>query len=985
MKQRVLAAGIALAVALAALVPFTASVLVATASSLAAQDPNESKLVEKVEFTGNRRIPDDSLQLWVQTREGEPYSADQIRRDVRTILAQGYFDDVKVYTEEGPRGGLIVTFDVKEYPVVLDVDYPGLKSVSASDVAEAWRKESLGLSKDSQYDPVKAKKAAEVIREMLASKGRPDATVTPEPESISPTAVALHFTTVEGPKVRVAEIEFEGNAAFSSSELRKQMKLVKEAGFISGLTSKDIYDKEKFKYDLDKVRFFYYDHGYMNVKFLDPIVTEAGEVRSGFPLIGGKDKGLKIVVPVEEGLVYKVGKITIEGETVYSEDVIRAVIGLQEGEVVKFSKVQKGVFESLKKLYGERGYINFTPNFIPDLKPPEPSDPNYGIADFAFELDEGKSFTVRRIEFKGNTYTRDKVLRREILLNEQEPYNQRYFDLSLLRLNQLGYFNEVKDTDVDIRTNQRDGTVDLDVRVQEKGRQQIQFSGGASGAGGSFIGLQYSTNNLLGYGESLSLDIAAGNRSKNFVIGFSEPYLFDRPISLGIQLFYQNYQYFGGTPLNQTTITQSSFSSFGGDSGQELFTQKTFGGSISVSAPLSYFFKRRAAARFTRVGLSYTIRNTSVEDPPVNSDSDPTNDILVTYSQPGINQSTLTPTITYNSLNGTLDPTSGQSLTLGTSISGGFLGGDVSTVQPTLEYRYFHPFKYLSRDDEKPTVFGMRFLAGHIRSFGTPLDVNSLSFINGTPIFARYFLGGEDTLRGFGVRTISPVTSLQQFVTTTDVVAYNIHGNALRVVKPKNGNRKTIAPSVINAYTFTNQPVTNIVQYTPIGGDTEMLLNAEYRVPIAGPVSMAAFFDIGSAFNITSLDDQQTVSNFLPTTLTPFGVTLNPRGQLATAQEIADATTPETPPGQLPKGFRPAVLRGQRQDITQYYLSVDNGSLSTNYRYSIGAELRVQVPVVNVPFRLIFAYNPNAVTTFQPGQIYLEKRTNFLFSIGRTF
>ena len=307
------------------------------------------------------------------------------------------------------------------------------------------------------------------------------------------------------------------------------------------------------------------------------------------------------------------------------------------------------------------------------------------------------------------------------------------------------------------------------------------------------------------------------------------------------------------------------------------------------------------------------------------------------------------------------------------------------TVQPTVEFRYFHPLKYISKDDEKPDVFGMRFLAGHIRSFGTPLDVNSLSFINGTPIFARYFLGGEENLRGYGVRTISPVTSLQQFVTTNSVVAYNIHGKALDVVRPRDGNRHTIAPGVINTYTFDDQALTLIPQYTPIGADTQVLLNAEYRVPIAGPVSAAAFMDVGSAFNITSLQNQETASNFLPATLTPFGITLNPRGQLATAQEIKDATTPETPPGQLPKGFRPAVIRGMRQDTTVYYLSTSNGSFSDGFRYSVGAELRVQVPVVNVPFRLIFAYNPNAVTDFQPGQIYLEKRTNFLFSIGRTF
>jgi outer membrane protein insertion porin family len=987
MKQRVLAAGIALAVAFAALVPFTTSVMVAAASTQPAQDPAESKLVEEVKFTGNRRIPDDSMRLWVQTREGDPFSRDQVSRDLRTILAQGYFEDAKIFTEEGPRGGLVVIFEVKEYPVILDIDFPGLKSVSESDILEEWRKRSIGLSKESQFDPVKANRAAATIRELLAGKGRPDAKVVAETEEISPTAIALHFRTEEGDRVRIATIEFEGNQAFSDEELRDHMKIVKEAGLISGLTSKDIYDKRRLEYELDRVRLFYYDHGYLNVKFGEPVVEEAGRVGSGLPLVGGKDKGLKIIVPVEEGKVYRIGNVTIEGETVYAEEIIRAVLGLKEGEVVHFEKIRKGLYEDLKKLYGERGYINFEASFVPELRDDQGAGTE-GVADLSFTFEEGKSFTIGRIEFKGNTYTRDKVLRREVLVNEGDPYNQRYFDLSILRLNQLGYFNEIKDTDADIRTNQRTNTVDIDLRVQEKGRQQIQFSGGASGIGGSFIGLQYSTNNLLGYGESLTVDIQAGSRSKQFVFGFTEPYLFDRPISAGFQIFYQNYQYFGGgVRIGESGFapsTPSFFSGFG-TSGEELFTQKTVGGSVSFSAPLTYFFSRSTLARFTRLGLSYTYRTSEVEDPAVNRDDDPTNNILVTYRQPGINQSTVTPTLSYNSLNASLDPTRGQSLLAGLSFSGGPLGGDVKTIQPTIEYKFFRPLKFISKDEEKPDVFGMRLLAGHIRAFGEPLDVNSLSFVNGTPIFARYFLGGEDTIRGYNVRSLSPVARVERFVTTTDVVATNISGDVLRVARPRNANRKTVAPSVIRTFTLDNSQLNAADQFTPIGADTQLLANFEYRVPIAGPVSIASFLDIGTAFNIVSYEDQFTNTEFVPSLLTPFGVTLNPRGQLATPDEIADAITPETPPGQLPPGFRPALIRGQRQDVTIYRLSEDLDSSITNYRYSVGLELRVQVPVVNVPFRLIYAYNPNARTTIVPGQVFIEERSNFFFSIGRTF
>jgi outer membrane protein insertion porin family len=989
MKHRVLAACVALVVALSVCVTYTFPpvVFASAAAARAPQDPSEGKIVEQIEIRGARRIPESSMRLWIQTRENEPYAAEQIRRDLKTVLAQGFFEDAKVYTEEGPRGGVVVIFEVFEYPVILDIDYPGLKSVSETDLLEEWRKRSIGLSKESQLDPVKAQRAAAAIREMLAAKGRPDAEVKWDPERISQTAVLLHFNVTEGPRVRVAKVEFEGNQIFDDGELRGAMQLVKEAGIVAGITSKDIYFREKLDADLQRLRFFYADHGYLRATFGEPRIEDAGKVGSGLPFFGGKDKGLKITIPVEEGRQYKVGEVTIDGETVYPEETIRAVIGLKKGEVVRSSQIQKGVYENLKKLYGERGYLNFTADFAPEFHD-DPNDPTTGTADFPFQIEEGKSFALRRIEFKGNTYTRDNVLRREVLLNEGDPYNQRLWDLSILRLNQLGYFNEIKEDDADIRTNDRQANVDIDLRVQEKGRQQVQFTGGVSGVGGSFLGIQYSTSNLLGYGEGLSFQVSAGNRAKIFQFGFSEPYVFGRPVSAGFSLIYSKQQYFGGgVRIGQGGLVPANSSFFAGfgTEGAELFTQTTKGGTISLSAPLGFFFRRSTAARFSRVGLSYTYRTNSIEDPEVNRDDDPNNDILVTYQQPDIAQSTIVPTFTYNSLNASLDPTRGQEFTLGLAFSGGPLGGAVNTIQPSLEYKYFHQLGLISKNPEKPDVFGFRILAGHVRPFGERLDTNSLAFIGGTPVGTRFFLGGEETIRGFDVRSISPVARVRSFVSTRNVSVLNASTlEELNVRKPRFGNRRSVAPSVLRAFSLDDAQ-NGFDQFFPIGADTQVLANFEYRVPLFGPVAMAAFLDVGSAFNVNKLEDQFTQTGFAPAILSsPF--VLNPRGQQATADEIADATTPETPPGSpFPPGFRAAFVTGERQDTRAYLLSEDTSSLFDNYRYSLGTEFRVQVPVLNVPFRLILAYNPNAQVDPQPGQIYREERYVVRFSVGRTF
>ena len=167
---------------------------------------NQTVTVEQVLIRQNRRIPESTIKIWIGTREGDPYNPQQLDRDVRALYAQGHFDDVKVFAEDGARGGKIITFEVRERPLLLDIKYEGLKSVQQSTVLEEFRKRSVGLSKESQYDRVKAQRAAAVIKELLANEGRPEAKVEPVIEPISQTAVALTFKVDEGPRFRVADI-----------------------------------------------------------------------------------------------------------------------------------------------------------------------------------------------------------------------------------------------------------------------------------------------------------------------------------------------------------------------------------------------------------------------------------------------------------------------------------------------------------------------------------------------------------------------------------------------------------------------------------------------------------------------------------------------------------------------------------------------------------------------------------------------------------
>ncbi|MGH9768550.1 MAG: BamA/OMP85 family outer membrane protein, partial [Blastocatellia bacterium] len=539
------------------------------------------------------------------------------------------------------------------------------------------------------------------------------------------------------------------------------------------------------------------------------------------------------------------------------------------------------------------------------------------------EVDEGRQFTLRRLEFIGNASTRDRVLRREVVLNEGDPYNKRYWDLSILRLNQLGLFEEIKEKDAITRTNDRDQTVDIDLQVKERGRQQISFNGGVSGYAGSFFGVGYTTNNLLGYGQTLSLNFSGGNRQVSASVGFTEPYLLGKPISFGINLFAQRQQYFGNSYntfsnfFNTSDLTQAEL--------DQLFTQEAAGGSVELSAPLSLFTKRfRKYSNFTRLGISYYLAASRIKDPAVNTDDDTSNDIPVTYSQRRIVTSRVTPSIFINTLNAAIDPTRGQSLFMGLSFAGGALGGDVNTISPSVEYKFFKPVLYAKSD--KPHVFGMRFQAGHVRGFGAPLTTQSLSFVGGVPITERYFLGGENDVRGYNFYSISPVARYDAFRSTRnvtpktrntagdfeDVVDGSVHSSVPRrftFEAPENGCGEVKSPGCnVERLIREDADGNEIPFYTAVGGDTRLLFNFEYRIPLAGPISLAGFFDAGAVFNMRKYQDQVVSSNYVPNALiTPDGVILNSSGTIATRDELDSAVAGSTSDG-LPAGFRRIYL-----------------------------------------------------------------------------
>lgn len=989
------------------------------------------QVVESVDIQGNRRLRDDDLIYYIKTRPGDTYDPASLERDLRELLSLNFFDKTatRVLTTPGVRGGVNVIFEVREWPIIRDLQFTGLKAVPESDILKAFREQRAGISKEAIYDPVKARTASRILRELLAGKGYPNAKISIKEEEVSATSIALTFEVEQGLRSRIVDIDFVGNEHFKDGELRGALQLVKETGLISRFNGQDILDMRKLQYDLQKnVRAYMFSKGYFQARIGEPEVEALGVKRTDFiplitiplPLISSKDETLKIIVPVTEGRVFRVGELKVEGNSIFSEQQILSAVGLKTGEIADGKRLQDAVYEDLKKVYGNQGFVNYNAEFEPNFKD-NPSNPEEGIVDITITIEEGKQFTLRRLEFTGNTFTRDRVMRREFLLNEGDIYNQQWLDISVARLNQTQYFDPIdKDQDVEIRTDEEEGNVDLIVKIKEKGRQQISFNGGISGIGGSFFGLEYSTNNLAGRGEVLSFSLGAGNRQQSLQVSYQEPYFRDRPISVGVSIFASRYKFFGeGTFLTQNTdILNDLFNPFGQVLTDEsnLFTQSTYGFNLFATAPLSELaFKKRRFTQFSRVGLSYQLSNTSIQDPEVNESADPAARIPIIYRQPGILTSRITGSFVYDTrqpaANG-IDTLNGSQLTFGVALAG--LGGDVRTYQPSISYSKFIPMR--NRKSKNPDVFAFRIQAGTIGAFAitdTIRNANSIAFVGGVPVYERYYLGSENDIRGYTSRAIGPIAPFDTYVTTRNVV---VATNPLGTARPITGfpPNSPIPAQLAAIGTLTGPDGANPALYTRnfrfVGGDTQLLGNFEYRLPVFGPATLAVFADIGSVFNLRKSGTQRIDSEFLdddrflgagritalglintPVLESSFGSLLYYRGRVMTKTDFVNEFCRGNRFG-CPTSLSPEVqqlyLRGEAQQNS--LLKVDDAFFSKigDYKASVGLELRVQVPIVNVPFRLIYYYNPNGKFGFTeelPGIFLPGKRSGFRFTVGRTF
>ena len=434
-----------------------------------------------------------------------------------------------------------------ERRVIRSIKYDGKQVGHHLEILDRFKERKVGLTVESQHDPNKIQRARNVLKEYLAERGRQFATVEPELRQVPPSSLEVIFKINEGPKVKVGNIIFEGNDVFNALTVRRAMKNLRPYGIPQSIFFENLfpstYESTKLEEDQERVELFYRDNGYFQARVTDHAIdiVDVGGAKFKLPLIhpNKPGKNANLTLNIEEGRLYRLNSINFVGVKLFRtpETLMRPVFQMQKGDVFSTAKLRKGL-EELRKLYGQFGYIDFVTE--PNIEPVPGTDK----IDLTLNFDEGKQFFVRRIDFSGNTTTRDKVIRRELLIDEGDVYNTRLWELSILRLNQLGYFDPLKaDSAADVKRDQKTSTVDLTLKVKEKGKNSLQLNGGVSGISGSFVGFGYSTNNLVGLGETLSLQATLGTVQDNVTLGFTQPYLFDRPIQAGATIFYTRYDY----------------------------------------------------------------------------------------------------------------------------------------------------------------------------------------------------------------------------------------------------------------------------------------------------------------------------------------------------------------------------------------------------------------------------------------------------------
>ena len=638
--------------------------------------------------------------------------------DFQRLMDTPFLNDLVIEIVDEPYAngvaGKRAVFRMDERERVRIVNWEGGDEYDETEILEALEQSGIELRLDSRIGPSVVRQTEGLLREMYAEKGYQFAEVSHEiiPMASGPKLVRLTFKIDQGPKVRVADISFVGNEQMSDRSLKRQMKNTREPWIFSFITGRGTYKPFGYEQDAVALEAHYRNNGYIQAQVGQPELEYLDVSEDG------KTRPVRLRIPVSEGERYRIGTVSFEGQEVVREEALDEIFSvLRPGEYYSEQDVREG-FEVAKEEYGSVGYYEMTafPTLAPRTDPDGPpmridGDP---VVDVTLHFQEGEQYFINRIRFIGNNTTHDEVIRREINLIERGVFNTEALKYSVRRLNQLGYF-EPLDEENAIQIEKRPGfenEVDLTLNLEEANLNQLTFGAGASQFDGFFLQLGFTTRNFLGRGESLTLSLQNGERIKNYNVGFTEPFLFGRPITGGINLFRRDIRF-----INQ-------------------FTQSSVGATTSLGVRVK---------RWSQFFVSYSYEQTEVTElnplflnPDILRFNPFLQDALLIGQDGARTISKVTPTFLLNTVDHPIFPTTGKKYTVAFEYAG--LGGNTRFYKPIVEGIWY--LKHARR-----LSIGFRARGEYIAPIGSTV---------GLPLFSLLTLGGDFSLRGFDIRSIGP-------------------------------------------------------------------------------------------------------------------------------------------------------------------------------------------------------------------------------------
>ncbi len=706
-----------------------------------------------VEIRGNVTLTERDLLFYMEIEIGGIYDPRLLNERMKEIWDRDLIDDIRVEVEP-TEDGVDLLIVLEERPLLLSIDYQGLDKLKRSDMSEVVDRQRIDLFEGSYLSKGELARLEAEIENLYEEKGFRFADASIQLEKVSEMERRVIVVIDEGNKVKIGKVSFDGNEVFSQGKLRSTMKKTKKSNLITKIRKRDVYNPATLALDLDNIRALYHNAGYKNLVIgeAEVEVLEGKNDSEDRP----KKRQLGLVIPLEEGERWKLGELLFEGNDVLPTEVLRRALPKPKGGWLRADVIDGGV-EQIKEFYDNTGYM-----FSRVEK--EIIEREDLVADVKLTIEEGDQFRVGRIEFEGNTKTKDRVLRRSLRVHEGLVFNSSQLKSSIFRINQLDYFRVFEEDPVELDIDSDEKLVNMVIKGTEAERTELTFGGGFSQLEGFFVQGGVRTRNFLGRGETLAAQIQTGRYSESFDVSYFVPWVRDRPQNAGIQLFKRD--------LDFDLLAD------------QRFVRKQEGGTLTY---------QRVLGAWQNLSLSYTqsafedfqsFNFLGDEDTVVSQGFD------FTRSSVGLGW-------TRDKRDSRLEATRGTYLRANLEYAGGPLGGEDWFIKPVIGATYFKPiYKGALR-----TVIGINLEGGLIDPFGNDDEgmPRELFFLN------RYFLGGEQSIRGFEFRSVWA----RDFETGRTILDAGF----------------------------------------PKGGDKYFQLNLEYQFLLGGPFRLVPFVDAANVFS----------------------------------------------------------------------------------------------------------------------------------------